>query len=41
MCFKETLRSSVTSERVFSLAGNIVTGNIGQLGFIKFNNKKF
>ena len=41
--------SSVTSERVFSLAGNIVTkkrcallpGNIGKLAFIKFNNKKF
>ena len=41
--------SSVTSERVFSLAGNIVTkercallpGNIGKLAFIKFNYKKF
>ena len=41
--------SSVTSERVFSLAGNIVTkkrcallpGNIGKLAFIKFNNKRF
>ena len=41
--------SSVTSERVFSLAGNIVAkkrcallpGNIGKLAFIKFNYKKF
>ena len=41
--------SSVTSERVFSLAGNIVTkkrcallpGNISKLAFIKFNYKKF
>ena len=41
--------SSVTSERVFSLTGNIVTkkrcallpGNIGRLAFIKFNSKKF
>ena len=42
-------RSSVTSERVFSLTGNIVSkkccallpGNIGRLAFIKFNYKKF
>ncbi len=41
--------SSVTSERVFSLTGNIVSkkrcallpGNIGRLAFIKFNHKKF
>ena len=41
--------SSVTSERVFSLTGNIVTkkrcallpGNIGRLAFIKFNHKRF
>jgi hypothetical protein len=41
--------SSVTSERVFSLTGNIVSkkrcallpGNIGRLAFIKFNNNKF
>ncbi len=39
--------SSVTSERVFSLAGNIVMkkrcallpGNIGRLAFVKFNTK--
>ena len=40
--FFETLPSSVRSESgVFSLAGNVVTGNIGKLAFIKFNNKKF
>ena len=41
--------SSVTSERVFSLTGNIVSkkpcallpGSIGRLAFIKFNYKKF
>ena len=36
----ETLPSSATSESLF-LAGNIVTGNIGKLAFIKFNNKMF